>query len=217
MLCVWLSSVEWAYYHEPQCHRRPVRTADVLDVGHVMTKLTMFAKSPKIHFKPDRHEIFCPVLSWPSSVRLRRERIKSASGLPVLRDHVRPVFEKSENPIFNFVTLLTGSGNENQKSGSVTTPQCVSSFQKWNPHVDITSGAPRRAPPNWPKHVFPIDLWKFAKNPFPVRSTWSLNPLIGHAKGYNRAKFERASSTNSVKNNFLKFWASMSFSRKRQI
>jgi hypothetical protein len=56
--------------------------------------------------------------------------MNSASGLPVLRDPVRPVFEKSENRIFNFVTLLTGSGNEIQKSGSVTTPQCVSSFQK---------------------------------------------------------------------------------------
>ena len=107
-----------------------MRSADVLDVGHVMTKLTMFEKSPKIHFQSDRHEIFCTVRSGPSSVTLRRERTNSASGLPVLRDHVRPVFEKSENRIFNFVTLLTGSENENQKSGSVTTPQCVSSFQK---------------------------------------------------------------------------------------
>ena len=102
----------------------------MLDVGHVMTKLTMFEKSSKIHFRSDRHEIFCIVRIWPSSVRLRRERMNSASGLPVLRDTVRPVFEKSENPIFNFVTLLTGSGNEIQKSGSVRARSYVPSFQK---------------------------------------------------------------------------------------
>ena len=175
MLCACPSSVEWAYNHEPQWIRRPVRSADVLDVGHVMTKLTMFEKSPKSHLLSDRHEIFCTMCHWPSSVRLWRERMNCTSGLPVLCDPMWHVFTKCDFRTFDFVTLLTGSGNENQKSGSVTTPECVSGFQKWNPHVDITSGLPRRAPLNWRKHVFMIDLWKFAKNPFLIRSTWSLN------------------------------------------
>ena len=148
MLCACPSFVEWAYNHEPQCHRRPVRSADVLDVGHVMTKLTMFEKSPKSHLLSDRHAIFSPELSWPSSVSLRRERANSASGLPVLCDPMWHVFTKCDFRTFDFVTLLTGSGNENGKSGSVTPRSCVSSFQKWNPHVDITSGSPAIAPLN---------------------------------------------------------------------
>ena len=148
MLCACPSSVEWAYNHEPQCHRRPVRSADVLDVGHVMTKLTMFEKSPKSHLLSDRHVIFSPELSWPSSVRLRRERANSASGLAVACDRTCPVLTKSDFRILNFVTLLTGSGNKNGKLGSVTPRSCVSSFQKWNPHVDITSGSAAIARPN---------------------------------------------------------------------
>ena len=148
MLCACPSSVEWAYKHEPQCHRRPVRSADVPDVGHVMNILTMFAKSPKSHLLSDRHPIFSPELCWLSSVRLRRERANSASGLAVECDRTCPVLTKSDFRILNFVTLLTGSGNENGKSGSVTPRSCVSSFQKWNPHVDITSGSAAIARPN---------------------------------------------------------------------
>ena len=148
MLCACPSSVEWAYSHEPQWIRRPVRSADVLDVGHVMTKLTMFEKSPKSHLLSDRHEIFCSMCHWPSSVRLWRERVNSTSGLAVECDRTCPVLTKSDFRILNFVTLLTGSGNENEKSGSVTPRSCVSSFQKWNPHVDITSGSAAIARPN---------------------------------------------------------------------
>ena len=155
MLCACPSSVEWAYKHEPQCHRRPVRSADVPDVGHVMTILTMFEKSPKSHLLSDRHMIFSPEHNSPSSVRLWRERANSSSGLAVACDRRWPVFTKSDFRILNFVTLLTGSGNENEKSGSVTPRTCVSSFQKWNPHVDITSGAPRRPPPVLLKRLFP--------------------------------------------------------------
>ena len=114
MLCACLSSVELAYKHEPQCHRRPVRSADVLDVGHVMTILTMFEKSSKSHLLFDRHSISSTERSWPSSVRLRRERANSASGLPVLCDPIWHVFTKCDFRTFDFVTLLTGSGNENK-------------------------------------------------------------------------------------------------------
>ena len=148
MLCACPSSVEWAYKHEPQCHRRPVRSADVPDVGHVMTKLTMFEKSPKSHLLSDRHTIFSPELSWPSSVRLRRERANSASGLAVECDRTCPVLTKSDFRILNFVTLLTGSGNRCDPVTPSSTPSPVSSFQKWNPHVDITSGSPAIASPN---------------------------------------------------------------------
>ena len=154
MLCACLSSVEWAYNHEPQCHRRPVRSADVLDVGHVMTKLTMFEKSPKSHLLSDRHVIFSPELSWPSSVSLRRERANSASGLVVACDRTCPVLTKSDFRILNFVTLLTGSGNRCDHATPRSTPSPVSSFQKWNPHVDITSGSAAMTPLSWRKRLF---------------------------------------------------------------
>ena len=154
MLCACLSSVEWAYKHEPQCHRRPVRSADVPDVGHVMTILTMFEKSPKKHFLSDRHVIFSPEHSWPSSVRLRRERANTTSGLAVACDRTCPVLTKSDFRILNFVTLLTGSGNRCDPVTPSSAPSPVSSFQKWNPHVDITSGSAAMTPLSWRKRLF---------------------------------------------------------------
>ena len=171
MLCVWLSSVECAYSHEPQCHRRPVRSADVLHVGHVMTKLTMFENSPMSRFLSDRHAIFCPERSWPSSVRLRRERVNTTSGLPAACDRRWPVLTKCDFDTFDFGNFLTGSGNENRKSGSVRARDHVSCVQQWNPHVDTTSGWPAIDPLNLWKRVFLTDVWKFAKNPFFVRSS----------------------------------------------
>jgi len=56
--------------------------------------------------------------------------MNSASGLPAPCDRVGPVFEKCDFGIFDFVTLLTGSGNEIQKSGSVRARSYVPSFQK---------------------------------------------------------------------------------------
>ena len=168
MSCAWLFSVEWAYLHEPEFHRGPVRSSDVLDVGHVMTWLTMFEKSSISRFLSDRHAIFCDERRWPSYVRLWRLRVNSTSCLPATCYRSWHVLTKCDFRTFDFVTLLTGSGNENQKSGSVTTPECVSGFQKWNPHVDITSGSPAIAPPNWRKRLFMMDVWKFAINPFPV-------------------------------------------------
>jgi len=171
MFCVWSSSVEWAIFHEPQCHRWPARSADVLDVGHVMTKLTKFENSPKIRLSEYRHAIFFSEQNWPSSVRLRRDRVNTPSGLRATCDRRWPVFEKSDFRIFDFEHLLTGSGNKNRKLGSVTTPERVSSFQKWKQRVDITYRSPAIAPPVLWKRVFLFDIWKFAKNPFPVRST----------------------------------------------
>ena len=154
MLCACLSSVEWAYKHEPQCHRRPARSADVPDVGHVMTILTMFEKSPKSHLLSDRHTIFSPELCWPSSVRLRRERANSASGLAVVCDRTCPVLTKSDFRILNFVTLLTGSGNRCDHVTPLSRRGIVPCVQKWNPHVDITSGSAAIARPSWRKRLF---------------------------------------------------------------
>ena len=107
-----------------------MRSADVLDVGHVMTKLTMFEKSPKSHLLSDRHVIFSPELSGPSSVRQRRERANSASGLVAACDRTCPVLTKSDFRILNFVTLLTGSGNRCDHATPLSSPECVSGFQK---------------------------------------------------------------------------------------
>ena len=175
MLCAWLSSVERAISHEPQCPRWPVRSDDVMHVEHVMTKLTKFENSPKIGLTECRQAVCCSVQNWPSSVRLRRARMNTTSGLWATCDRIWPLFEKCDFDFFDFEHLLTGSRNKNRKSGSVTTPEHVSSFQKWNPHVDITSGSPAIAPPVLLKRLFPTDIWKFAKNPFPVRSTSGLD------------------------------------------
>ena len=176
MLCAWLSSVERAISGEPKCHRWPVRSDDVIHVGHVMTELTKFENSPKIGLTEYRHAIFFSEQNWPSSVRRRRDRVNTASGLRATCDRRWPVFEKCDFRFFDFEHLLTGSGNKNRKSGSVRARSYVPSFQKWNPHVDITSGAPRRPPPVLLKRLFPTDIQKFAKNPFPVRSTWGFGP-----------------------------------------
>ena len=154
MLCACPSSVEWAYSHEPQWIRRHVRSADVLDVGHVMTKLTLFEKSPKSHLLSDRQAIFSFEHSWPSSVRLRRERANTASGWAVACDRTCPVLTKSDFRILNFVTLLTGSGNRCDHVTPNSAPSPVSSFQKWNPHVDITSGSAAMTPLSWRKRLF---------------------------------------------------------------
>jgi hypothetical protein len=127
-----------------------------------------------MRLKEYRRAIFCAEQNWPSSVRLRRERMNTTSGLWATCDRTWPLFKKCNFDFFHFVTLLTGSGNKNRKSGSVTTPEHVSSFQKWNPHVDITSGWPAIAPLNWRKRLFLTDVRKFAIIPFPVRMFWNL-------------------------------------------
>ena len=155
MLCAWPSPLERAISGEPKCHRWPVRSDDVIHVAQVMTELTKFEKSPKIGLTEYRHAIFFSEQNWPSTVSLRRDLVNSASGLRATCDRSWPVFEKSDFRFFHFEHLLTGSRNKIRKSGSVTTRSHVPSFQKWNPHVDITSGAPRRPPPVLLKRLFP--------------------------------------------------------------
>ena len=171
MFCVWSSSVEWAIFHEPQCHRWPARSADVLDVGHVMTKLTKFENSPKIRFSEYRHAIFFSEQNWPSSVRLRRDRVNTTSGLRATCDRRWALFEKSDFRIFDFEHLLTGSGNTFAKCYRPITPTMVPCVEQKKLRPDITSGSRDLEPPVLWKRVFLIDIWKFAKNPFPVRST----------------------------------------------
>ena len=128
----------------------------------------MFEKSSISRFLSDRHAISCADRSWPSHVRCWRRRVNTASGLPAACDRSWHVLEKCDFDIFDFDNFWTGSGNENGKSGSVRARSYVPSVQRWNPHVDTTSGSRDLEPLNSRKRHFLMDVWKFAINPFPV-------------------------------------------------
>jgi hypothetical protein len=74
--------------------------------------------------------------------------------LPTACDRTWPIFEKCDFDIFDFVTPLTGSGNKILTFFLFQARDLASSFQKWNPHVDITSGSPRGARPVLLKRLF---------------------------------------------------------------
>jgi hypothetical protein len=128
----------------------------------------MFDKSLISRFLSDCHAIFCDERRWPSHVRLRRLRVNTTTGLPAACYRSWHVLTICDFDIFDFDNFWTGSSNKIWIFFLFQARDPLSSIQRWNPRVDITSGSPRGAPLNLLKRLFMMDVWKFAINPFPV-------------------------------------------------